>query len=64
MPLKKGASQKTVSSNIGELISSGRPKKQAIAIALDAAGKSRARIPKKRKGTLSKAAMKKRKRGQ
>ena len=59
MPLKKGTSQKIVSSNIGELVGSGRPKKQSIAIALDAARKSGARIPKKRKGALSKAAMKK-----
>lgn len=39
MPLKKGSSKKTISSNIGELISSGRPKNQAIAIAMSKAGK-------------------------
>ncbi len=41
MPLKKGSSKKTISKNIGELIRSGRPKKQAAAIAFSEAGKSR-----------------------
>jgi len=40
MPLKSGKSDKVVSSNIKELKNSGRPTNQAIAIALDKAGKS------------------------
>lgn len=43
MPLKKGKSQKTISANIRELRQSGRPQKQAVAIAMKQAGKSRKR---------------------
>ena len=44
MPLAKGSSQKTISSNISELVHSGRPQNQAIAIALDTARRSKKEV--------------------
>jgi hypothetical protein len=42
MPLIKGSSKKAISANIGELVGSGRPQRQAVAIALDTARRARA----------------------
>jgi hypothetical protein len=41
MPLKKGKSDKVVSSNVKKLMEEGYPQKQSVAIALTEAGKSR-----------------------
>ena len=41
MPLKKGSSKKVISQNIKTEMAHGKPQKQAIAIAMRKAGKSR-----------------------
>lgn len=43
MPLKRGSSKKTVSSNIRREMHAGKPQKQAVAIALDTARRSKRR---------------------
>lgn len=63
MPLKEGKSDKVVSENIKELMKSGRPQAQAVAISLSKAGKSKydkmkEKMPKKAQPTVEKKATK------
>jgi hypothetical protein len=49
MPLAKGSSRKAVSKNISTLRHEGYPQRQAIAIAMSKAGKSRPKKAAKKK---------------
>lgn len=48
MPLEHGKSKKVISNNISTEMHAGKPKKQAVAIALSKARTSDAHIPKKK----------------
>ena len=46
MPLMEGSSDEVISANIAELIKAGHPRDQAIAIAMDKAGKGKKQMRK------------------
>lgn len=48
MPLMKGKSRKVISSNIRTEMAAGKPQRQAVAIAMSVAGKSKKPLLKRR----------------
>jgi hypothetical protein len=56
MPLAKGSSKKVISANIKREMHAGKPQKQAVAIAMSSAGKSK---PKKKPKKATKKTPKK-----
>ena len=46
MPLKSGSTKRVISKNISELVRSGRSQKQAVAIAMEKAGKGKGHAKK------------------
>lgn len=49
MPLRDGSSQKVISANVAELVRSGRPRQQAVAIAYNHAGRGTKKMAKKKR---------------
>jgi len=59
MPIKKGYGKGTTSSNIKELMKTGKPQKQDVAIALTAAKKAAPKVKSAVKSAFKSAAKKK-----
>jgi len=49
MPLKRGKSRQTISHNIRKMVDEGRPRKQAVAAALDTARRAGGRAQRRKR---------------